>query len=128
QGEQLSGYYVALLDGNTKQLKRTVQQYFEPNTFAAFLDSVETGDILLASIADIGAPYLSTVWPVLRTAIKQFGSTLIDSVRWRDSWCIVGVKGAAPGTANERYMPRETFDPAGIDTVFTVPGGVAGFT
>jgi len=37
----------------------------------------------------------------VRQAIETLGSLYIDSVFYRDSWCIIGKKGAPQGTVPE---------------------------
>lgn len=50
-----------------------------------------------------------------REMIKTFGSFYIDSVRYRESWCMIGKKGAAKGTVPEVY--HHLFEgPAVIDS------------
>ncbi len=48
-----------------------------------------------------------------RNAIKTLGSVYIDSIRYREGWCILGRKGAEIGTVPEDY--RKLF--AGVATV-----------
>ena len=44
----------------------------------------------------------------VRRAIETMGSYFIDSVRYRESWCMLGVKGAPTGSVPESY--KKLFD------------------
>jgi len=119
-GDQLKGYFVVVLDGVTKEVKHRVRHYVIAentalsDTLTQFLRSLNDGDIALIAVADEPA---SGVKADLKTEMKNFGSTLFDAVKFQDSWCMIGVKGAAPGTANERLQPKATLQIAEIDTV-----------
>jgi len=83
--------------------------YSEPNTTAdsliAYLESLSEGKIIAMTICDDGAQSVlgfSGGTPV-RRAIEEFGSYYIDSVRYRDSWCMIGKKGAPTGTVPESF-------------------------
>lgn len=79
-----------------------------------FLNALPAGSIIAQVIIDDGGQSLS---PGAKTAIKAFGSRWIDSVRFRDSWAMIGRKGAPIGSVPEEW--RRTF--AGrviIDTTF----------
>jgi hypothetical protein len=88
-------------------------KYFAwPNTIANnsdslinYINSLPQGKMLALTICDDAAQTVlgfSGGTPV-RRAIETLGSYLIDSVRYRESWCILGVKGAAVGSVPESY-------------------------
>ena len=47
----------------------------------------------------------------VRNAIKNLEVLYIDSVRYRDSWCVLGKKGAPQGSVAESFK-RDDFGPA----------------
>ncbi len=82
-----------------------------------YIDSLAEGTVLAMAICDDGAQSVlgfSSGTPV-RQSIKSLGSYYIDSVRYRESWSIIGKKGAPIGSVPESY--RKLFEgPAIIDT------------
>jgi len=73
-----------------------------------YLKSLPQGTVIAMTICDDGAQSVlgyNAGTPV-RNEIKEFGSIYIDSVRYRESWCIIGKKGAAPGTVPEVYKKQ----------------------
>ncbi|MFC1726551.1 C25 family cysteine peptidase, partial [candidate division KSB1 bacterium] len=67
-----------------------------------FLNSVETGKIVLAGIKDTGSRYLSAT---ARQALQSIGSQYAFDIGFRQSWAIIGRKGAAAGTVIEELKP-----------------------
>ncbi|MHC1736432.1 MAG: C25 family cysteine peptidase [Ignavibacteriaceae bacterium] len=81
------------------------------------INDLESGQIfILTSSADAAQTVIgySGGTPV-RNAIKTLGSYYIDSVRYRESWCIIGKKGAPVGSVPEAYT-KLFAGPAIIDT------------
>src|SRR5690606_6687491 len=83
--------------------------YSEPPTTAdsmiAYLESLPDGKLLAMAVCDDGvqsALGFSKGTPV-RRAIEEFGSLYIVSVGYRDSWCMIGKKGALVGTVPESF-------------------------
>ncbi len=73
-----------------------------------YLKSLPEGTVIAMAICDDGAQSVlgyNAGTPV-RNEIKEFGSIYIDSIRYRESWCIIGKKGAAPGTVPEVYKKQ----------------------
>ncbi len=73
-----------------------------------YLKSLPNGTVLAMSVCDDAAQSVigySGGTPV-RNEIKNWGSKYIDSVRYRESWCMIGKKGAAPGTVPEVYKKQ----------------------
>ena len=91
------------------------------DSLLSYLQSLPTGTVLAMAICDDGAQSVlgfSAGTPV-RNEIKNWGSIYIDSVKYRESWCIIGKKGAAPGTVPESY--KKLFEGiAVIDTSIVV--------
>ncbi len=90
----------------------------DPNivdSMVLYLDSLPVGTVLAITICDDGAQSVlgfGSGTPV-RRAIEDFGSLYIDSVRYRDSWCIIGRKGASQGSVLESFK-KSSFGFAGI--------------
>ena len=70
-----------------------------------YLNRQPEGKVIAFAICDDGAQSVlgySGGTPV-KKLIAQFGSLYIDSVRYRESWCMIGKKGAAVGSVPENY-------------------------
>ncbi len=114
----IRGHYITLFEDSTYKFVKsiffdilgggnnTVQEYL------TFLDTVSTDYILCFAIKDEGGINLSTE---LRNKIKEFGSVLIDSVKFRSSWAFIGKKGATPGSMPEAFS-REGDGLVTVDT------------
>ncbi len=78
------------------------------DSLLSYLQSLPTGTVLAMTICDDGAQSVlgfSSGTPV-RNEIKNWGSIYIDSVKYRESWCIIAKKGATPGTVPEVYKKQ----------------------
>ena len=78
------------------------------DSLLSYLKSLPQGTVMAMAICDDGAQSVlgySGGTPV-RNEIKNWGSVFIDSVRYRESWCIIGKKGAMPGTVPEVYKKQ----------------------
>jgi hypothetical protein len=106
------GVGTALIDTLTlKPYNFRIFQYPNPpsgDSLLSYLNSLPTGTVLAMSICDDGAQSVLgyTGGTPVRNEIKNWGSKYIDSVRYRESWCIIGKKGAAPGTVPEVYKKQ----------------------
>ncbi len=119
------GIATAIID--TVNLIPTDIKYFVyPNPPAGdsllnYLKSLPAGTVLAMTVCDDAAQSVigySGGTPV-RNEIKNWGSKFIDSVRYRESWCMIGRKGAAPGTVPEVYK-KQFQGIAEIDTVKSI--------
>jgi hypothetical protein len=75
-----------------------------------YINSLPQGKLIALTISDDAAQTVlgfAGGTPV-RRAIETLGSLYIDSVRYRESWCIIGKKGAPIGTVQESY--RKLFE------------------
>jgi len=104
------GHTVALLDSITLSVQqiRVFDTFGVPalsDSLAAFINSLSSGQLVVQLIIDEGANNLSAA---ARSAIRSLGSALIDSVRYRDSWAIVGKKGAQRGSVLEGWKRTYT--------------------
>jgi hypothetical protein len=68
-----------------------------------FVAAAPTGQIVIDLIIDEGTQGLTQS---ARSALKTIGSKYIDSVAFRDSWAIIGRKGASPGTVPELWKKQ----------------------
>ncbi len=86
-----------------------------------YIDSLPNGTMLAMTICSDGAQAVlgyNSGTPV-RQMIETLGSLYVDSVMYRDSWCIIGKKGATQGTVPEAFS-RSFFGPAELDTSLIV--------
>ncbi len=85
--------------------------YWDPNpadSLINYIDSLPQGTFLAMTICADGAQSVlgfSQGTPV-RLAIETLGSLYVDSVLYRDSWCMIGKKGALQGTVLESFSRR----------------------
>jgi hypothetical protein len=88
--------YFIFANGNANELMK------------AYLDSLPTGKIVAMTICADGAQSVLGFGggTEIRQTIQQFGSLYIDSVGYRDSWCLIGKKGAVTGSVPESFKRR----------------------
>lgn len=98
-----SGHHVIVLD--TADYQPTLLRRFDLAADAAqadsltqFIAAIPNGRIVIDVVVDEGSNNLQ---PATRTALKSIGSAFIDQLAFRDSWTIIGRKGAAAGTVPE---------------------------
>lgn len=72
----------------------------ESELYLNYLDTISTKLLAMFVINDEGSINLTSD---LREKIKEFGSTLIDSVGFRSSWAFIGKKGITPGIMPESF-------------------------
>ncbi len=128
--EQLPNTYFwgvasALIDSITLE-PYSIKYYLYPppasaDSLISFINSLSNGTIVALTICTDAAQSVigyNGGTPV-RNAIKTLGSYYIDSVKYRESWCILGKKGAPIGSVSESY--KKLFEgPASIDTSVVV--------
>ncbi len=73
-----------------------------------YINRLPNGTLLAMSICDDGAQSVLGFngGTLVRKAIEQLGSYYVDSVRYRESWCILGKKGAPKGSVPESYKKQ----------------------
>lgn len=88
--------YFLYWDGNANELMK------------AYLDSLPLNKIIAMAICADGAQSVLgfDFGTEIRRTIEGFGSLYADSIQYRDSWCMIGRKGAAPGTVPESFKRR----------------------
>ncbi len=75
----------------------------DSDSLTQFIGSVSSGFIVGDVVVDEGSNNLTAS---ARNALKTIGSMYIDKLTWRDSWAIIGRKGAAIGSVSETYVPQ----------------------
>ncbi len=68
------------------------------NIFISYLDGISNNEIVAIAVADDAGQGLTTA---TRNKLKEFGSRLIDNFGYRQSWAIIGYKGAPIGSVPE---------------------------
>ncbi len=90
----------------------------EADNMAHYIQNLPTGRIVLAAIRDEGSAKMTEN---AYLALESLGSQLARSVQNRDSWAMIGKKGAAPGSAIEKISPAGSGVAIVQDTLI-VPG------
>ncbi|KAH8551679.1 glycosyl hydrolases family 15-domain-containing protein [Umbelopsis sp. PMI_123] len=72
----------------------------ESEDLAKFIDWVDTGMVVIAVVKDDFTEHLTAN---ARAAIESLGSATIQNVKYRDSFALIGVKGADKGTVTEAH-------------------------
>ncbi|KAF9423729.1 hypothetical protein BGZ94_008206 [Podila epigama] len=92
----------------------------ESDDLARLVDWLQPGMIVICCAKDDCFEHLT---PAARTALKQLGSVLVDNIRYRDSWCMIGEKAIEEGKALETHkaymdgptpVVEKTFDLAAL--------------
>lgn len=104
------GIATAEIDSLTLEVGN-IKYFAWPNTLTQNADSLRNyilslpqGKLLAMAISDDGVQLvLGAVGSPVRQAIKTLGSFYIDSVLYRESWCLLGKKGAEIGSVPESY-------------------------
>jgi hypothetical protein len=98
-----------------------IKYYAWPNTITQnsdsltnYINSLPNGKMVALTICDDAAQTVLgfSGGTSVRRAIETLGSLYIDSVRYRESWSIIGVKGAPVGSVKESY--KKLFQGAAI--------------
>ncbi|UCE05351.1 MAG: hypothetical protein JSW07_17305, partial [bacterium] len=92
----------------------------ESDAMARYIQRLPAGRIVLAGIMDEGSQNLTSA---AYLALESLGSQLIRSVRFRDSWAMIGRKGADIGTVPESIKSRGSGVATVKDTVVVAGAG-----
>ncbi len=106
------GIVTATIDTITLQ-PRNIKYFLYPNppsgdSLLSYLKSLPEGTVLAISVCDDAAQSVigyNAGTPV-RNELKNWGSKYIDSVKYRESWCMLGKKGAPIGSVPEVYKKQ----------------------
>lgn len=102
------GHHIAVFDETTMEFEyyKRFDLLFggtpQVEAYKEALDSIPENKIVLFAVCDEGSSRLTTE---LKDKIKEFGSVLIDSLGWRDSWAMIGERNAPAGSVPEGYHP-----------------------
>ncbi|NWG27149.1 MAG: hypothetical protein HXY48_01305, partial [Ignavibacteriaceae bacterium] len=81
-----------------------------------YLNYLEEGSVFaIAATDEVSTFFSGTVGDSLQLLLRGFGSVYVDSIGWRDSWAMIGIKGAPQGTVPEAFS-KSLQGPAIIDT------------
>ncbi|MCP4727713.1 MAG: hypothetical protein GY863_21920, partial [bacterium] len=97
------GIYIAQVDQKTGELLESYHfnthiSSDHSDWLASYINAIPSGRIVMAAVRDEASHNLTQG---ARDALKTIGSELIDDLEWRDSWAIIGEKGAQPGAVTE---------------------------
>ena len=117
------GYNFAVLDYRSGETLDTARfdTYGDAGAAAAmaqFLEMVGEGNIVLAAVNDEGASNMSET---AYRALETLGSAMCRQIRFRDSWALIGVKGAETGSVAESYKPSGSGEAVLRDTLQYYP-------
>jgi len=101
------GIHVVVIDEGSgsvlaQQRFDTYDSPSESQRLSTLLNNLPAGRVVAMAIEDEGTTSLTEE---ARRAIEALGSRLIRQVGFRDSWAMVGVKGAAIGSVPEQWVP-----------------------
>lgn len=102
-----SGINVVVVNGKTGEVLKT--DHFNMYSGKAeplieFLKKIETGSVVLMAIYDEGSTNLNDE---ARSLISDMGSSMIQSLGYRDNWVFAGGKGMTGKSAFEKYMKND---------------------
>ena len=106
--EQHRGHNIVVIIPNTGHIltTKTFDTYDsqeDANTMAEFINELEAGTYVLIGIKDEGSKSMTEI---AYQALESIGSKLCRNVNYRDSWAIIGIKGAPTGSVKEQHTPR----------------------
>ena len=121
--EQHRGHNVVVVSSATGQVlaQRNFDTWLsqdEANAMANFIIAQKNGDYILAAIKDDGSFNMTEA---AYQSLESIGSQYCRNVGFRDSWAIIGKKGAQSGTVPERYSPQGQGLAAVQDTLINYP-------
>ncbi|MGE5314082.1 MAG: C25 family cysteine peptidase [Acidobacteriota bacterium] len=114
-----TGHNLVVIDTSSMSLSQ--RRRFDPSnvpeesdSLSKFIASIPFGAIVADVVVDEGSNNLTQS---ARDALKTIGSASIDRLARRDSWAIIGRKGASAGSVPESYVPQFG-GPASAETTF----------
>ena len=121
------GHNIVVIDKSTAKIDqvRTFDTYLDSlqaNAMAAFIDSVSADKFILIAIKDEGSRVMTER---AYRALESIGSKECRSVGYRDSWAIIGHKGAEQGSVPEAFV-RTGFGTATVTDTLSLysPSGI----
>ena len=121
--EQHRGHNLVVIDPHTGQIlaTRTFDTYRSPdeaNAMADFINGFDDGTYVLIGIKDEGSRNMTEA---AYQALESIGSKLCRQVGFRDSWAIIGIKGAPLGSVKEQLTPSNQGAAVVQDTLINYP-------
>ncbi|MGE5435935.1 MAG: C25 family cysteine peptidase, partial [Syntrophothermus sp.] len=104
-----AGIATGLIDTTT--LNPSDIRYFNnPDSMISYLTNLPNGTLIAMMAAADPVQYVLGWSPgtPIRNLIKTFGSAKVDSIMYRDSWCMIGKKGAPIGSVPEAFKKSQT--------------------
>lgn len=122
-GNLSRGHNLMVLDERTGQvLDRRGYDTFDTadaaDSLAAYIQRIPPGRLVLAGIKDEGSVLMNEA---AHQALESLGSQFTRNVKFRDSWALIGRKGAAAGSVPEKLTPTGT-GAADLVSVQILPG------
>ncbi len=123
------GHNLVVMDDQTGQVVGkmrfdTYASQAEADSMAAYVERLPAGAVVLAAIRDEGSVAMT---PRAYSALESLGSALCRQVGVRDSWALIGRKGASPGTVPEALRPAHS-GPVRLTQVIAFQEGGAGIS
>ncbi|MCH8957796.1 hypothetical protein IIA28_21150, partial [candidate division KSB1 bacterium] len=119
-GQIFRGHLIAVFDQVSGDLL-TIQSFdtyldaLNAEALAEFINNLSDGRIVLAAIKDEGSRAMTEN---AHLALESIGSAMTRQVGSRDSWALIGMKGAAIGSVPEALQKSGTGPAAVADTLF----------
>ncbi|KAI9091438.1 glycosyl hydrolases family 15-domain-containing protein [Phlyctochytrium arcticum] len=85
----------------------------ESDEFARLIELLEPGLLVIITAMDDAAENLTDA---AQAACERLGSVHVRNLRYRDSWCLIGERGAEPGSVPEAHSPAGTSQPTPVVT------------
>ena len=130
KSSNLRGHHILVFDEKTLKFEyeRLLSYYDDQANFAkdyiALLDTIPDNKIIAIATCDDPAGGLTTE---LKNKLKSIGSTLIDSIKFRNSWGMITKKNYTPGHVLEGWT-KSFNGPVTLDTIITSPNSTGSFT
>ena len=96
-----------------------IKSFTDPNltdSLVLYLNNLSAGSIIaIAANDEVSIFFSGSIGDSLKQILKSYGSVYVDSIKWRDSWAMIGTKGATQGSVLEVFSKKGN-GPAVIDT------------
>ena len=103
------GYSIVVIDPGADTVLKEATYDLEgtaafADSIARFVNAVPNGELVVTVIIKDG---WTNITPAVKNAFHTIGSIYIDSIGFRDSWAIIGRKGAAQGSVQELWKKTQ---------------------
>ena len=115
------GHNIAVFDTSSSQVNDikffdTLEKTENSDSMAAFISRIPEGKVVLVSIRDEGSYSMTEA---AHLALESLGSAQTRNVGYRDSYILLGRKGASPGSVPERLIKQGQGQAILVDTLYT---------